>query len=392
MIYSTIIGDPILFWLLRITLLVIFIYTGSKITYKYKEQNKIYWKIATPLIIFYTLNEGLRWNRGVDYYHYYQDLTGELFKDTTDFLYLQWLNLFKLTNLPFWCGFLFYSLILIASYLFLIRLFQETAIWTLPLFFLSTVRFSENLIRQYIAITFIILAIYFLIKRRDRYVILFCLMSILIHFSAIVPSFILFAIGYFHFDKTLKTPFIPLLLFSFFYFAWDNSYFSYITDFLGSLSSSDENLDNYLAGADIWFSEEGSLSNKHGENITSSYSLIYMVVKYFIYAYAILKGFYLVKKDIKYRLIYWLSYIAIIFDTIRGDIEMYLRFYVWFSFLVPILFGALLIRPNEEESILKRIFRYAFIIVIVFYFGKSYIWTPMTTIDLVGYAYVWDAF
>ena len=70
-------GDPILYWILRFIVLLSFFLSGYLISYKDKN-GRNYWKYSSICIIFYSLIEGLRWNRGVDYPHYYQDLTGKL--------------------------------------------------------------------------------------------------------------------------------------------------------------------------------------------------------------------------------------------------------------------------------------------------------------------------
>ena len=65
------IGDPIFMWILNTILMFVLIYSGYGITYKNKSKFRSY---AGLSLLFYSLIEGLRWMRGVDYFHYYQDL------------------------------------------------------------------------------------------------------------------------------------------------------------------------------------------------------------------------------------------------------------------------------------------------------------------------------
>ena len=145
-------GDPILFWVLRLVVLLSFFLSGYLVSYKDKE-GKFYWKYSSICIIIYSLVEGLRWNRGRDYPHYYQDLTGSLFTDYDEIAYLTWIEFFKFTGFPFWVGFIFYSFLFVYGFCFLIKRFRAQAIWALPLFFIVTVSASENLIRQFLAMS-----------------------------------------------------------------------------------------------------------------------------------------------------------------------------------------------------------------------------------------------
>ena len=151
-------GNPLLFWILRLLVLLSLFYSGYLITYKDKNGD-FYWKYSSIGIIVYSLIEGLRWNRGIDYLHYYQDITGALFTDYDETVYVWWTEFFKFTGLPYWMAFVFYSFLLIHGFCFLLKKFKKGAIWALPLFFIITVGSSENLVRQFLAMA---LAEYFL--------------------------------------------------------------------------------------------------------------------------------------------------------------------------------------------------------------------------------------
>ena len=157
-------GDPILFWVLRLVVFLTLLYSGYLITYK-DDDEKSYWKYSSIGIIVYSLVEGLRWNRGVDYPHYYQDITGKLFTDYSETVYVWWTELFKFTGLPFWVAFIFYSFLFIHGFYFLLKKFKKQAVWALPLFFIITVGSSENLIRQYLAVSMFEYALYFFLEK-----------------------------------------------------------------------------------------------------------------------------------------------------------------------------------------------------------------------------------
>ena len=114
-------GDPFLFWVLRLVVLLSLFYSGYLITYKDKNETH-YWKYSSIGIIVYSLVEGLRWDRGVDYMHYYQDITGNLYTNYSEIVYVWWTEFFKFTDLPYWTAFIFYSFLLIHGFYFLLKI------------------------------------------------------------------------------------------------------------------------------------------------------------------------------------------------------------------------------------------------------------------------------
>ena len=77
------------FWALRLFLVAIIVFCSWGITYKNRDNN-YYWYYALPIIIFYTLIQGLRFDRGVDYPHYADELEYDIYAGdniTREFLY-----------------------------------------------------------------------------------------------------------------------------------------------------------------------------------------------------------------------------------------------------------------------------------------------------------------
>ena len=77
------------FWGLRLLLLAVLMFCGWGIAYK-NNNNNYFWYYAIPIIILYTLIQGLRFDRGVDYPHYAQELQYDLYAGTgitREFLY-----------------------------------------------------------------------------------------------------------------------------------------------------------------------------------------------------------------------------------------------------------------------------------------------------------------
>lgn len=102
------------FWGLRLLLLAVLMFCGWGIAYK-NNNNNYFWYYAIPIIILYTLIQGLRFDRGVDYPHYAQELQYDLYAGTgitREFLYDFFVLFMRNFNIPFYFGFLFYSWLL----------------------------------------------------------------------------------------------------------------------------------------------------------------------------------------------------------------------------------------------------------------------------------------
>ena len=163
-----ILGDPLVYWILRFITFFALLYSGYKISFKLDENNsKQYWRCSLPALIIYSLNYGLRWNRSYDYYHYYFDLTSDnLWTDYDEPLYLLWIDFFKFTGLPYWVAFVFYSAILMYSFMLLLKKYPKAAVWALPLFFILPSN-VDNFVRQYFATAFVFIGLYYLLE--DKY-------------------------------------------------------------------------------------------------------------------------------------------------------------------------------------------------------------------------------
>lgn len=378
-------GDPIVFWILRLLVLFAFFFSGYLISYKDKN-SKSYWKYSSICIIVYSLIEGLRWNRGVDYPHYYQDLTGPLYTDYDEIVYLAWIQFFKFTGLPYWVAFIFYSFLFVYGYCFLIKKFRKQAIWALPLFFIITVGSSENLIRQFLSMSMFEFALYFFLEKKYFKSILFTFFTIQTHLTVTFAILIALFIHYINFDKKIKTGYLLVVFYLFFYYFWDSSYLEYITKFLSTISISDSSsMSSYLENADFWFSDESSLSERLGYNskvaslFSSTISLVTtcIIIKY---------GFDLTKKDRRYRIMYWftfLSYILFIFSN-NGDLEIWLRISVLFKFISPIIIAGIV--TNLSLNKVEKYFIYMFFGVFFLYNSFFSMWGQ----SILGSAFVWD--
>jgi hypothetical protein len=375
------IGSLFTYWLLKILLVSVLIFCGYGISYKQPRKFKIY---AITAAIFYSLIQGLRWDRGADYMHYYHDLVGRWDTPNPEFLYKIIVNFLSIfLGLPYWCGFITYSLMLISAILLIYKIYPKAAVWGLPLFFLITASSSENIVRQYLAISFVIFAYYAYLKKKNILAVVFLCCVPMIHISGLmsVIIFVLLAL----FKIPLKRPWILLGIFVTLYFFWEISYFSSITDNLSTLNlGGDIKMQSYLDNSNRWFTDEGSISNVlYGKSDVTSLtnSLFNFILNIIIIYY----GFKAQLMDHRLQIAYYFSYIAIIFNVIGGDIEMYHRFYNWYIYLMPLILGVAMYKVP-----MRKYERYTlFTILIINYYIYGLLWN-IFNIPYHGFAFIWD--
>lgn len=131
-----------------------------------------YWLIGGIYVMGYSLLEGLRYNRGFDYNHYksiylFTSNIDEYIDSTTlEPLFKALNSLFFHCGAPFFVVCIFYSVILSAGVIMMMRNHTSLAMFALPSFFMYTIVQSENLIRQYTAYGLFLIALGFLSKSR----------------------------------------------------------------------------------------------------------------------------------------------------------------------------------------------------------------------------------
>lgn len=383
--FGTSTGDPILFWVLRLLVLLSLFLSGYLISYK-DEGGEKYWKYSSIGIIVYSLIEGLRWNRGVDYPHYYQDITGKLFQDYSEVVYLWWTDIFKFSGLPFWIGFIFYSFLLIWGFYYLVKKFKKQAIWALPLFFIITIGSSENLIRQFLAVAMFEFSLFYLLEKKLVKSLIFAILMFEIHNSVIIMVMGAVFVHYVNFDKKIKSSYLLVVVYLFFYYFWQPSFLAPITSWLSTISVDDSSrVSLYLNDADFWFSDSSSLSDRLGY-VSKAASFFSKTISLVTTCLIIKYGFDLAKQEKKYRIAYWFSffsYILYVFSN-NGDFEIWSRLSVMFRLLLPLVIAGIL--TDKSLRAMEKYCIYAFFGVYFLYNSFFSMWGQ----SILGSAFVWD--
>lgn len=375
------IGDLFLYNILKISLLLILFIYGFCISKSHNKRNILITGVIT--IIAFSLIEGLRWDRGPDYYNNYLLLTSNAPEVTkSEPLFNAIISTFKMLSLPYWLCFVLFSFLYIYSFTKVVKEFPKAAIWALPVMFLTTIAPHENLIRQFLAISFILFAYYFYIKQK-KVPMLLCLLCVFnIHFSGIFAIAMFGLVIFFKLEKYIRTPMILVGAYILLYFLWDTSYLSPLTNTLSNLDIGNEDMQHYLENADRWFTDEGSLSELHGTSDKTS--LVKIFFDLITNCAIIYFGFLAIKQDKRLRIPYWFTFFALIIFVLGGDIEIYSRFAWWLYIFMPIMLGSIWYSAPMKPKI-----RTALISIIAFSYAYAFI-RGFSDIPYSGYAFVWD--
>lgn len=242
--------------ILRISLFFILLVTGYNLSKRESVNSKNYWIIASISIIVYSLIEGLRYNRGSDYMHYKRlfeySLKLKAYWDPEKIEPLfQIINkFFRFLNFSYPSVFVFYSSILIIAGFYFMKDHRKVAFFAIPMFFMATIVQSENLVRQFMAFSFVLISLKFFLNNSWIKFAVLMTMAIFIHTSSFVflPFLFLF--------KYIKNPFGNLYVILGLYFLswlWKPEYWGNYYKYFQNLQLV-YSYQSYIENADTWFS------------------------------------------------------------------------------------------------------------------------------------------
>lgn len=386
--WSSSTGDPFVYWSFYVLLVLILTYCGWGISNDDEKQTH-FRKYAWIAGISYSLIEGLRWLRGADYYHYYMDLetnfaSGYCTPDPEP-IYELWVNVFHSTGLHPSIAFIIYSVLLIYGVLLIFKRYPKAAVWGLPVFFLMTNSQTENIIRQTLASCFLIFA--YVAYLDDKKKLMFAMLCVvpLIHSAGLygVALFLFFT----YVKIPLKQPWILVALYLFAYYIWNPDWFQGFADYLSNLNLGDDvKGQGYLDSSDRWFTSEGSITEVLGKG-AMKLSMLYITIKFLVNLFVIWFGFYACKDDRKLQLVYYFAYVALVIQTMAGDIELFTRFAHWTDLMVPILVSIVITKVNMSKNKQYKILVYTVFAINFIFYGLI---RNLGSLPYAGCGFIWD--
>lgn len=322
-------------------LYILFGIYGYKIS---KRSNNIsyknYWYLVFLPVLSYSFIEGFRYGRGVDYIFYMKRYISfaSTYLDTST--YFDWFNYsLDFFGIPFYFAFVIYSLVLISCVFFFLKEYIEVAQYSFVLFLCATLFYSESFISQFFALSFVFVAIKYVLNDDWLRFSVFSILAILFHNSCIVVLLMTVVL------KLYNKPFsiywtVPFYTFASFLFDMKN--ISILTPLFEKINLGGNNhFQSYVENADIWFSKDAVNSIYEQSFVTKTANFLFDV-SILISGRALIDNYKNVDKKKSLVLFYNLFALgAILFQAFfhielmrRIAIEMYLFWFIVVSYIL----------------------------------------------------------
>ena len=350
---------------------------------------KKYLKTAMPSIIIYTLNEGLRFGRGIDYNIYAKDFvynTGNQYFENGDLGFRYIGMLLQSLGMPFQAFVLLMSFILILSVLIFIRNFKGCAPFALPLFLFLFYTATENLMRWFLGFSFILIGFSFIVQEKKSiknyiYFTLFSLLSFFFHFAIVIIPIIYIVL--IRFKRPLLKPVVSISLFVLIALSFQTSIMLSLKEYLNVFSMLSDKSTFYIDNAEQWLT--GGASGL----VFSAFPELY---KTLLYIMEIILGYKLCKHlDNKYIILYNIFLIGFVILPVANQIELALR-YQYLIFIYQFIILAYII---DYYLVSKRLqlnnISYALVIIVFLYYSQRQIRMWAFEEPEYRHLYVWNS-
>lgn len=351
-----------------------------------KNDCKILSRPGITALLIYTLNEGLRFGRGIDYNYYwnaYETLTtGKEYETNIGFLYF--IKALVFLEIPWQGCVMLISFVYIFAVLFLMKSFKEVLPFALPLFVLFSIDEVNNMIRWFFAFSFVLIGISYQLRENRKLNAKFVLLSFVactIHY-AIIPIPIMFYLLTL-IKKPLLHPFVSISLFYAIAFLFDTSFMMQFVDLFNFLAMTSEKFETYSNNPEFW------LTGGYDGVATSPFpgiseQVFLLIVVWFGYN----KSLYEDKSKV-FVYAYNLFIIGLLIYPIAKQVELILRYHLTFFFFRGIVVAYIIwmlfyVRNVKVVPLIKFLVLLSFVNI-----GRQVLYHPFTQIQ-DRYLYVWD--
>lgn len=335
---------------LSLTTLSIFYFSGKKM--EKAKSRQTYWKNAIVPIVVYTLNFGLRYNRGTDYMVYeslFDRFVNGVAIESSEPLWnlILYITAFVL-QLPYQCLIMFMSFVFIVCSLFYLRNHRKKMGMSMVMFLICS-SLAENLARWFMAFGFLLVSLSYIETKKYKQAIIWAIMSFFVHFGfaiCIIPLISLMFI-----KRRLFSPYIgmAILIISFLFF--DLSKLGVIGNLIQMIDMG-ERYASYQDDIDVWFKDE---EGAYGLGLTTT-------IKYLVFLFLCTK---LKRKEQLDVGIYNIAMIGLSFAFILHSLELTYRIGIIYEWFLTLLLPYLLYRFNTKTTNkIKYSKLYAFILVL----------------------------
>lgn len=331
----------------------------------YISKRKWKWKYTIIPTIIFGLIEGLRYMRGTDYSIYYERYTTitslSIWSYEEDPLFVLLGQFLSNLNIPFQGFIILCSSILIFSSFFLLKEQKHLMLFSLPIITILGMLDAENLIRWYLAFSFLIIAIYYLTKNKYTYFFIFSIIACGFHLGLILVIPIYFLIHYLK-DRILIKPVYACLFFIILWQTFRPEFMLIFIDIFANIAGFGR-YTSYINNIDDWLTGD----NKQLEMIVTKTDI-------FRFLFLIYYGYKVAKKQ-KYPYIYFynLFLIGAITYPALHIIELPYRYNLLFIFFEAFVAAAILneyliLRKKKDmHTLLSLLYLYPILKVVLLY-------------------------
>lgn len=366
--------------LLLLMLFALFI-AGLRLQKKYKI-----WSAAGLLaILVYTLNEGLRFGRGIDYnmggigYERFATYGGE-YNNHIGFEYF--VKALVSFDIPWQGCVMIMSCLFIVGLLFLMRSLKEVVPFALPLFVLVSSGTVENLFKWYMAYSFLMIGLSYQIEHLEklnvRFVFFSCVAT-LFHIAFLPVPLVFYLLT--KFKKPILSPLWSICLFFAIAFFFQTAFMLQFVDLINAASQLSDKFDVYANNAETWFTQ--GFQGRETRALPGMSELLFLIC-------ITLLGYKCLQYvDKKYTYIYNLFLLGLFLKPITNQIPLLARYdHVFFFFRAVMLACVLQFYYREKKFSLQSVWVVASSLIF-------YVWASASIrAPLVGqperYLYVWN--
>lgn len=373
---------PIIYSILLLFMLFILNRAGMQI----KKANNIIVPTVVLAIAVYTLNEGLRFGRGIDYNIY--GMNYEVLERGGD---TRWDFVFKVIaqglialGIP-WQGYvILMSFVFIVATVLLLKEYKDVLPFALPLFVLFSISATENMVRWYLGFSFIMIGLAFLLgdgKKRKSYFFFFCVFACTFHLALAPIPIILYLV------TLWKSPFLkPLYVLTLYFviaFSFQTEFMLQFVEFANMLSMVSERFEHYGNKAEYWLT--GGFAGTEGRSaLPNIQELMFLCC-------IVILGYYAVKKsNWKYAYAYNLFIIGFLIYPIANQIELVGRFAQPFLFFRAIVFASILEYIYSKKTVVVNKMALLISLLVFLNMGRRILMAPFR-MDADYYLYVWNS-
>lgn len=367
-------------------LLLMMLYILCRAALSIKESEKIFSSAGVLALAVYTINEGLRFGRGIDYNLYGNDYEnfskyGES-EQNIGFLLTE--KALISLDMPWQiCVLLMSFMFILGTLCMLKRHFNDVLPWALPLFVLLSMSRVENMVRWYFGFSFIMIGFSYQVIGKykiKKEFIMYSLLGCSIHYALLPIPILLYSLSLI--KRPITPPFISIPLFFVVAFFFQTSIMMEVSNVANILFSTSERFEHYGDDMEFWLT--GGFAGADRTALPRMSEILLLCTL----AYAGYKPSKMLGGASLYA--YNLFLIGFVTLPIARQIELFSRFNAIFYF-----FGAIVFAIIIEYVYIRRIISLGlptihFVVLLIFLnYGRVVLADPLTG-NPNYFLYVWD--